>query len=199
MNFFISPSPILLPLFGISATYASPLDLAGFIINNTQVTGPQEPAAWHASTIIWIVIFFLYGPSILLAGYFRTRSENEFVSSLGLMLPSAIGCGLLVAMLCKPIETKYRWTQKLGVYLPFRLDYICQHPYSQFTFIYHRLYPAGVFYTQLGTQFSTRLEIQWPPWRSGSVVRRIPLAIHRWSGSCHTPYDHKIEFVDLQP
>ena len=185
MDFFISPSSILLSLFGISTTYASPLDLAGFMINNTQVTGPRYVAN-EVSTDIWIAILFVSGPLMLLAGYGICTRWGHLS---GRVVPSLIGCGLLCATVGKFMETKYWWTQKLRVYLPFRLGYICQYPCCQFTFICHQRYSSGVFYNRLLPRHLAH-RLQWPP-------RRALLDIHRRSGIWHTTHDRKIEFVDL--
>ena len=103
MDFFIPPSPILLSLLCISATYASPLDLAGFMINNTQTTGPQVPAAdtdlTALSTIMYIGFLLLVGIYLLYKGCIG--------GSVGILMSTGIGSGLLATIICKFIETRY--------------------------------------------------------------------------------------------
>ena len=79
--------------------YASPL--SGFMINNTQVTGPQG-AATHILTVILITSLSFSGVLMLLAGYIDLGAD-----SLGQLLSCGIGCGLLATTFGKLIKTKY--------------------------------------------------------------------------------------------
>ena len=100
MDFFVYPSQILLSLFCISVTHASPLDLAG----STQVTGPQEPATdavgiRNASVFLWFIPG-LVGFYMVLGGFRGGRVRKGVVNGV------VIGSALAIA--CKLIDTEYR-------------------------------------------------------------------------------------------
>ena len=135
MGSFISPSPnwicflFLLSFFCISATHASPLDLASHVSsaiirsdgNTTEVTGPHGPATdaggtgLNPPTVIWLCFSLAVGIFTSLAGTLMSL-KDRFIGGisvkLGFYAENALrgfGVGLAAATVRKFSQTKYPW------------------------------------------------------------------------------------------